>query len=295
MTDPSVSVENDGAECYLCGGMSFMKRKGEVRDAPSIGILECEECGLVFLDDSDRQAVDYKNSEMHGGEEYPIDVWVEETKTDDERRFQSMKNVLAEKRILDFGCGHGGFLMRAKAIAHEVYGVELEHRLSGHFKKNGLRVVAALEELPQGALFDCITAFHVIEHLEDPRKVLKGLAPYLSEGGRAWVEVPSSLDTLLSLYESEAYSKFTYWSCHLYLFSPDNIHRLAEGTGLKVVSVEGIQRYPLSNHLHWLSKGEPGGHQAWAFLDSPELHKAYEENLRKIKKTDTIMLELEKL
>jgi len=58
---------------------------------------------------------------------------------------------------------------------------------------------------------------------------------------------------------------------------------------LKVNYIKQIQRYPLSNHLHWLANGRPGGHQKWYFLDSPELHAAYEKQLTAVGKCDTIL------
>ena len=120
-----------------------------------------------------------------------------------------------------------------------------------------------------------ITAFHVIEHLSDPVSMLKTLEAKLSKNGRIVVEVPSSEDALLTLYDSSAFQHFTYWSQHLFLFNAETLRRLAKQAGLCIVSIQQYQRYPLSNHLHWLSKGKPGGHQKWAFLDSPELKTAY--------------------
>jgi len=52
---------------------------------------------------------------------------------------------------------------------------------------------------------------------------------------------------------------------------------LIEKANLKAIYIKQIQRYPLSNHLYWLSCGKPGGHQKWGFLDSYELHAAYEK------------------
>ena len=40
-------------ECYLCGSKKNVKRKGHPRDNKLISILECSECGLVFLDNFD--------------------------------------------------------------------------------------------------------------------------------------------------------------------------------------------------------------------------------------------------
>ncbi|HRQ80256.1 MAG TPA: hypothetical protein PKZ97_03985 [Azospirillaceae bacterium] len=50
----------------------------------------------------------------------------------------------------------------------------------------------------------------------------------------------------------------------------------------------GQQRYPLSNHLRWLRHGAPGGHEAWGFLDSPALERAYEARLAALDQTDTL-------
>jgi 2-polyprenyl-3-methyl-5-hydroxy-6-metoxy-1,4-benzoquinol methylase len=141
--------------------------------------------------------------------------------------------------------------------------------------------------------YDLITAFHVIEHLADPRAMLKTLASKLADNGRMVIEVPSSDDALLSLYDSEAFQKFTYWSQHLFLFSVETLRRLAEQAGLRIVTIQQYQRYPLSNHLHWLSRCEPGGHAKWAFLDSPELTAAYSSALAKMGKCDTLLAHLE--
>ena len=101
--------------------------------------------------------------------------------------------------------------------------------------------------------------------------------------------MPSSADALLTLYESAPFSEFTYWSCHLYLFNAANLRLLAKKAGLKLDHVSHIQRYPLSNHLHWLARGLPGGHQVWSFLDSDDLSRAYEARLASLGKTDTLM------
>jgi len=142
--------------------------------------------------------------------------------------------------------------------------------------------------------YDLITAFHVVEHLSDPRSILSNLANLLHRNGRMIVEVPSASDALLSIYDCDAFQRFTYWSQHLYLFSTSTLDMLAQQSGLRVIAVQHFQRYPLSNHLHWLSQGKPGGHQRWGFLDSPELQQAYANVLAKIGKTDTLIAHFER-
>jgi hypothetical protein len=138
-----------------------------------------------------------------------------------------------------------------------------------------------------------ITAFHVIEHLPDPRKTLEKLSGHLKAKGRMVVEVPSSEDVLLTLFDNEAFQEFTYWSQHLFLFNLETLRRLAEQAGLRVVSIQQFQRYGLSNHIHWLSRNIPGGHQRWSFLDTPALTEAYAASLAAIGKCDTLIAYLE--
>ena len=51
-----------------------------------------------------------------------------------------------------------------------------------------------------------------------------------------------------------------------------------------------IQMYPLSNHMHWLAKGKPGGHKIWNMLESDMLAKEYENILQKNNICDTLLM-----
>lgn len=277
--------------CYLCNGESFKVRDGEVRDNPALEILECVACGLVMLSSFEHiHSSFYQDSGMHGAEPTPMTEWLGETAHDDQRRFDMLKPLLANKRVLDFGCGAGGFLSRARSFSKSVLGVELEARVREHWRGE-IEITADLNSV-QGS-WDVVTSFHVLEHLTDPVRMLKKLAALLSEKGHMVIEVPSADDALLSLYECDEFKKFTYWSQHLFLFNPQTLQRVAEMAGLKVVSIIQHQRYPLSNHMYWLSQGKPGGHKEWLFLDSPALVAAYGNALGAIGKCDTLIAYLE--
>lgn len=247
-------------------------RSGSVRGAPDANMFECSDCGFVFLRGA--SSVDYANGGMNAP---AIHEWLTESQKDDERRFASLKSLITGKTVLDVGCGAGGFLYRAATVA-KVAGIEPDERVKGHFR--------SLSDVRQK--FDVITLFHVLEHFDDPRTMLKQLRGMLEPGGVIVAEVPNSDDALLSLYQSEPFANFTYWHCHRQLFNAKTISKLAEQAGLKVNSIEHIQRYPLSNHLYWLARGEKNGHWEWRFLDSLELSHAYANSLRRIGKTDTL-------
>ncbi len=277
--------------CYLCGGTVHRERPGSVRDAPDLKVLECDACGLVFLSSFGHIRADhYEDSGMHGDQPLPVADWLREAEGDDERRFRFLQARLPGKRLLDFGCGAGGFLLKARELAVEVAGIEPEARLQAHFGQAGVQVRGGLDDVAgTGRRFDLITAFHVVEHLHDPRSMLARLAELLEPGGELIVEVPSSDDALLTLFDCDAFQHFTYWSQHLFLFNPHTLADLVRQAGLRLRWSKQVQRYPLSNHLHWLARSKPGGHQKWAFLDSAALDDAYAAQLASLGRCDTLL------
>ena len=275
--------------CYLCNSGNSTIRKGKVRGALNAKIHQCGGCGLVFL--SGISEIDYQEGGMHEGSisGKSVEDWLRESAEDDQRRIEKFKTQITGKSVLDFGCGAGGFLLRARDYASFSVGVELESRLVGHFQSEKLEVFADIDDLELGKTFEVITAFHVVEHLTDPRSTLRKLKGRLAKEGDLIIEVPNADDALLTLFESTSFSNFTYWSCHPYLYNASTLERLAEQANLRLKGIEYVQRYPLSNHLYWLAKGEPGGHRHWDYLNSPDLTSAYENVLAEIGKSDTII------
>ena len=218
-----------------------------------------------------------KIQEMHG-KEVDIESWMNKTACDDERRYNYFQDIIKNSSVLDFGCGNGGFLLRAKNIADNVVGIEPEIFLKQHFLTHNIPVFPNIQELNKN--FDLITIFHVLEHVPDPVNILKKLVQRLNQDGQIIIEVPNSKDALLTLYNCKPFSNFTYWSCHLFLFNEATLSELIKKAGLKINYIKQVQRYPISNHLYWLSEGKPGGHEKWSFLDSEELNRAYERKAR---------------
>lgn len=278
------------SRCYLCESRSLAAVEGQVRDKPELGIKRCGDCGLVFLDSHAHIADDYYD-QSYTEANHPEDWqrFLNECRTDDERRARELAPLVTNKSFLDVGCGGGGLLLALRGRAARLAGVDPQTRWRRRLEEAGLTVHKSVDELPADARFDVIGLFHVLEHMKDPASFVRALLGRLAPGGRLIVEVPSADDALLSLYRSVPFSRFTYWSPHLFLFNATTLRRLFAKAGAEVQSVRQVQRYPLSNHLHWLSEGKPGGHERWSFLDSPELTAAYEAKLASLGLTDTLL------
>jgi 2-polyprenyl-3-methyl-5-hydroxy-6-metoxy-1,4-benzoquinol methylase len=290
--------------CYLCHGSNISFRPGKVRGGPDLKICECSDCKLVFLSSVSHISEGfYENSNMttssqiHGDKPMEIDDQIAYTQQDDERRFHTLKDQIKNKSILDFGCGVGGFVKRATDVADIVHGIELEERLFSNFHKEKLNVFKCLSDIPADLKktgYEYITLFHVLEHITDPLKFLMELAEFLAQTGELIIEVPNSNDALLTLYENSAYSDFIYWNAHVFYYNTESLTQLLKKVGLSPNYTHQIQRYPLSNHLHWLSIGQPNGQNIWDFLNSDELNNAYANRLGYLNKCDTLLMSFSK-
>jgi 2-polyprenyl-3-methyl-5-hydroxy-6-metoxy-1,4-benzoquinol methylase len=282
-------------KCYICGSKEHTKRNGSVMDNKSLEIFECDKCGLVFLSDfSHIDETYYEESNMNTDITKDMENWLKETKEDDQRRYEFVKNSIINHDLMDFGSGAGGFLIEAKSSCKSVSGLELDKKVKNFYESNGVIYENDIDTLKPNS-YDTITMFHVMEHLSDPVEILKKLASSLKDEGSIIIEVPNANDALLTIYENEGFSNFTYWSCHLFLFTQYTLEKVFKRAGYKVEFIKHIQRYPLSNHMFWLAKNKPGGHKHWSgFLDNERLNKEYEASLASIGATDTIIAKIKK-
>ncbi|WP_382354057.1 class I SAM-dependent methyltransferase [Lederbergia graminis] len=276
--------------CYLCNSESHKIRHNRVRDSLEIKVLECNQCGLVFLSSFDHiNEQFYEQSGMLNGN-VDLQVYRNNSYQDDLRRANYLQEKITNKSLLDFGCGAGGLLNLLKDKCSKVAGIELDKTLNLIINKEGINCYTQLDEIKDK--FDYITLFHVLEHLPDPLAILEKMKSYLNPNGKILIEIPSSDDALLTLYNSETFADFTYWSCHLFLYNTKTLTDLFGKCGYKINYIKQVQRYPLSNHLYWLSKGKPGGHKEWNFINSSLIESEYESKLAAIGKCDTLLAEI---
>ena len=101
--------------------------------------------------------------------------------------------------------------------------------------------------------------------------------------------MPHARDFLISNLRLQEFIDFTLWSQHLVLHTRDSLRLLLADAGFNNIVIQGVQRYGVSNHLHWLSTKKPGGHRSLiSALETPELQLAYQNALSKIDATDTL-------
>lgn len=282
--------------CSLCGDRKYKVIHYGTRDNKDINVLKCEKCGLITLSSlSENTNEGYEQSRMRENTYniitdsfvgLPWNEYVKITEPDDIRRYVALCNLCKGKKVLEFGCGNGGFLKRMKKVASEVVGIELSEECRIQLENEGILLVHDFSELNEK--YDVIVMFMVLEHLNDPDLYLQQIYEHLSSDGIFVCETPNADDILLSKYECTEFADFTYWSEHVCLYTSKTIEMLLKRNNFSIVENSQIQRYTLANHLYWLANGKPGGHSIWQEFNDISINERYAQLLSKEKKCDTL-------
>ncbi len=151
-------------------------------------------------------------------------------------------SLLPKGKLLDIGCATGNFLLIAQKFGFEVYGMEAsKEAVELGRKKYKLNIAQALtfEELPEEfkGPYQVITAFEVIEHVENPLEFLKGIYALLERDGFAILSCPPYFKfENLSL----SYRKYKWWYGD---YPPNHLNRFKPWTlyyGLKLAGFEEV-------------------------------------------------------
>ncbi len=283
-------------KCLICNSGEFVCIHKGTRDVPHINVMKCQNCGMVQLD-----CRKYNTEENYTGggmlkntyaavmditSDMSWELWVQETERDDDRRYSALKELCSGKKILEFGCGNGGFLKRIKSVAASVTGIELMHEAREKIRNEGIKVFKDLSETDEK--FDVVCMFMVIEHLNSPCTILEKIYNALNPGGTLVCETANADDALIVKYNCAAFEDFTYWSEHVFLYTSETLARLLTENGFQTKQNTQIQRYSLANHLYWLSEGKPGGHMKWVEFNETNMNKVYESELVKLGNADTL-------
>jgi 2-polyprenyl-3-methyl-5-hydroxy-6-metoxy-1,4-benzoquinol methylase len=142
-------------------------------------------------------------------------------------------------KVLDVGCGNGVFLVFAKMLGWQAFGVEPDPLAAKTASELEVEVLAKfIDDVPDkyNESFDAITLSHVIEHVHDPVAMIQKCHHLLVEGGRLWMETPN-----INSQGHQRYGK--YWRGleaprHLMIFNWRSLKALLKKAGFIQISRE---------------------------------------------------------
>lgn len=251
------------------------------RDVEGLKVWKDKNSGVIYIDDF------YVGDKSYQNETYQKPEYDEQI--DLNRRIKKFAKFVINKKMVDFGCGTGDFLIKVSNLCNFSCGIELSEDFRNDIIKKKINCFENLSSI-EDEFLDIIVCFHIIEHLPNPLETLNVMKNKIKSGGLILVEVPHANDFLLSPNVCNEFKNFTLWSQHLILHTRESLKKVLSAVGLKNIQIEGIQRYPLSNHLHWLIYGKPGGHKSpLSTIETEVLFETYQNSLTKIDATDTLV------
>lgn len=207
--------------------------------------VRCLECGHIYTNPQVLGAVvaeTYRKSVAN-------DLWIKVLLNKENQAwqipyFESALDLLethVEKgSLVDIGCSIGLFAKVAVKRGWNVIGLELNRRAAEYARGKGLDVREQfLEEAGfANASVDAITAFGVLEHLNDPRQLVNSAGALLRPGG-VFMAISPNAFSLASMIMREKMPTFDGRN-HLQYFTYDSFKRLFEQNSYEVRHLDTV-------------------------------------------------------
>ncbi len=246
--------------CSLCGQSNF-RLKYKLK---KFNILSCYNCGLltrdVIFNKKEIKELYSKNYFCKLQKDYFSAGFSKKLKDslrvkDFKGRLDKIKEYgkIQKKRILDIGCATGIFLKICKDEGWDTYGVEISN-FAGEFARKTYDLKIFIGELYKtkykSNFFDVTTGWDLIEHVEDPVKLLEEIKRILKPGGYIALET-TMVDSLLFIIADIVYritfGKFkklveiAYPIHHANHFSRKTLETILKKLDFKIVKKENLE------------------------------------------------------
>jgi len=236
--------------CLICGSHNFktvFNCTDTLTSHESFSIGECADCGFRFTMSPP--------SEENIGPYYLSDDYISHSDLKrgiTERLYHLARTFMLRRKlclirsingqktgkILDIGCGTGYFPAFMKQNGWDASGIEISEKAREYaISKFGLEVISPdhSECLP-GETYDCITLWHVMEHLYDPYRWFKTFDRLLKSDGVCIIALPNSESADAGWFKEN-------WAAydvprHLWHFSFSSFARLSSQNGFSVMKIK---------------------------------------------------------
>lgn len=186
--------------CCLTGSHDGLVVSNKDRNGQPLRTVICKDSGLVFTDprlseDEIKKFYSDDYRKNYKGTIVPKRKHILRAGRLAQERLDEIKDFLKpSSSVLDVGSGGGEFVYTCQSSGLDAHGIEPNKGYANFsIDAYGIDVDCNFydEVKFKKESFDCITMFHVLEHLEDPVGSIELLASYLKSGGHFVVEVPN--------------------------------------------------------------------------------------------------------
>jgi 2-polyprenyl-3-methyl-5-hydroxy-6-metoxy-1,4-benzoquinol methylase len=222
-------------ECDLCGQNDFnllINGNDYLSFSPLIfKVKKCRNCGLVGLNPRPKNIANFYGEYRKGPSGKDTFDFLSPN------RIKKIGKFKENGKILDIGCGQGGFLNTMKKNGWETYGVELSKEACEFARQNyGLENIKNEDllsiDFPDN-YFDVVTLWHVLEHLREPLYTLKKIYKILKKDGILIIESPNFQSIQSRVFKEKWFNLDL--PRHLFQFSPATSIHYFNKTNFKII------------------------------------------------------------
>jgi len=251
--------------CILCGPNAKSKTLVELHGNEPLVVLQCMGCGLVYTDEhlSEKDLIALYAALGDIYDSYSTFNYDEDFATKDKiDALQLILSNVSSGRCVDIGCARGTLLNWLREQGWDCYGVDISAETVARGRTDfGLNLYAGTLEQAHypDASFSLVTAFDVIEHLQDPLVTLQDAHRILEPNGSLIMEVPNE-STVFRIIGRMLYRtsfkriewplRKLYYIFHMYYFSPETILRLFDKAGFRLERIVLKEAYQTRHGLH---------------------------------------------
>lgn len=227
------------ARCDLCGADDASALETRARWGQRARTVVCRRCGLVYTNPRPATAAldvfyrEHVHPQYVDGAGRFADYLLASSREQARGTFDFAARAgirFAGAEVLEIGCGLGDFLVLARQAGASILGVELPGPYADFARdRQAVPVVdGRVETLAFDHTFDVVVMLHVLEHVEEPAALMRGLHRLLRPQGRLLIEVPNFMGPWrIPLGEFLRVE-------HLFNFSPATLDHLLAATGFAV-------------------------------------------------------------
>lgn len=178
-------------------------------------LYECPDCGVQHFWPAKNPGADwYQSSDMYAARDLMVVDWL------GWYHRAAIENMpVASGRLIDVGCGNGAFVAAAHRRGYDAWGIDFSAKAieagRRHFGLEQLRAesIEQLSDRIGEQRFDVVTAFEILEHMDDSSAFVKQIIGLLAPGGYLIVSVPNRERRPLLLNEGDLPPHhFTRWN-----------------------------------------------------------------------------------
>jgi 2-polyprenyl-3-methyl-5-hydroxy-6-metoxy-1,4-benzoquinol methylase len=209
---------------------------------PFISLFECKSTGYRFFHPYDLSGDDFFYQQLSQIDWYYMPIKWEHTK---------FLELGITGKILEVGCGNGGFLRQLNGTGAEVVGLEMNTLAVETLKKEGLAVLnqdVGQFSKTNGEQYDIVCSFQVLEHVANVNHFVQGQIDCLKKGGYLVCSVPNN-DSFIK------YDSTDVLNCpphHMGRWTADSLANLQK---IFPITIENVYYEPLQQyHVNWFSR-----------------------------------------